>query len=130
MTGTTVNLKLKHNGNRNRVYFISNAGDLGAIDTEASLKKHTLAYTSTPEGLPDNNLCKMMGYWEGEVTADGIKDIGVELTRLIATIVFTYSTGADFTFKPASIILKNVPTISQVEAPTEQLKTEEIGYNI
>ena len=128
MTGTTVNLKLKHNGNRNRVYFISNAGDLGAIDTEASLKKHTLAYTSTPEGLPDNNLCKMMGYWEGEVTADGIKDIGVELTRLIATIVFTYSTGADFTFSPTSIILKNVPTISQVEAPTEQLKTEEIGY--
>ena len=128
MTGTTVNLKLKHNGNRNRVYFISNAGDLGAIDTEASLKKHTLAYTSTPEGLPDNNLCKMMGYWEGEVTADGIKDIGVELTRLIATIVFTYSTGADFTFKPASVILKNVPTISQVEAPTEQLKTEEIDY--
>ena len=129
MTGTTVNLKLKHNGNRNRVYFISNAGDLGAIATEAILKKHTLVYTSTPEGLPDNNLCKMMGYWEGEVTADGIRDIGVELTRLIATIVFTYSTGADFTFRPASVVLKNTPTVSQVEAPTEQLTTGGIGYN-
>ena len=130
MTSTTVNLKLKQsqNGSKSRVYFVPNAGDLGAITTEAILKKHTLAYTSTAEGLPDNNLCKMMGYWEGEVTADGIKDIGVELTRLIATIVFTYSTGADFTFKPASVILKNVPTISQVEAPTEQLKTEEIDY--
>ena len=120
MTGTTVNLKLKHNDNRNRVYFISNAGDLGAIATEAILKKHTLAYTSTPEGLPDNNLCKMMGYWEGEVTADGIRDIGVELTRLIATITFTYSIGADFIFRPASVALKNTPTVSQVEAPTEQ----------
>ena len=130
MTGTTVNLKLKHNGNRNRVYFISNAGDLGAIATEAILKKHTLVYTSTPEGLPDNNLCKMMGYWEGEVTADGIRDIGVELTRLIATIVFTYSTGADFTFRPASVALKNAPTVSQVKAPTEQLTTGGISYNI
>ena len=130
MTGTTVNLKLKHNDNRNRVYFISNAGDLGAIATEAILKKHTLAYTSTPEGLPDNNLCKMMGYWEGEVTADGIRDIGVELTRLIATITFTYSIGADFIFRPASVALKNTPTVSQVEAPTEQLTTGGISYNI
>ena len=130
MSGTTVNLKLKQsqNGSRSRVYFVSNAGDLEEITTEAILKKHTLAYSSTPEGLPDNNLCKMMGYWEGEVTAGGIRDIRVELTRLVATITFTYSTGADFTFKPASVVLKNVPTISQVEAPTEQLKTEEIDY--
>ena len=132
MTGTTVNLKLKQsqNGSRSRVYFVSNAGDLGEIATEAILKKHTLAYTSTAEGLPDNNLCKMMGYWEGEVTVGGIRDIKVELTRLIATITFTYSTGADFTFRPTSVVLKNVPTVSQVEAPTEQLTTEEIGYNI
>ena len=131
MTGTTVNLKLKQSqaGSRSRVYFVSNAGDLGAITTEAILKKHTLAYISTPEGLPDNNLCKMMGYWEGEVTADGIRDIGVELTRLIATITFTYSIGADFTFRPASVVLKNAPTVSQVEAPTEQLTTGGISYN-
>ena len=131
MTGTTVNLKLKqsHNGNRSRVYFISNAGDLGAITTETILKKHTLVYTSTPEGLPDNNLCKMMGYWEGEVTAGGIRDIRVELTRLVATITFTYSTSADFTFRPTSVVLKNAPTVSQVEAPTEQLTTGGISYN-
>ena len=131
MTGTMVNLKLKqsHNGNRSRVYFISNAGDLGAITTETILKKHTLVYTSTPEGLPDNNLCKMMGYWEGEVTAGGIRDIRVELTRLVATITFTYSTSADFTFRPTSVVLKNAPTVSQVEAPTKQLMTGGISYN-
>ena len=131
MTGTTVNLKLKQgqNGSKSRVYFVSNAGDLGAIATEAILKKHTLAYSSTPEGLPDNNLCKMMGYWEGEVAADGVKDIKVELTRLIAAITFTYSTSDDFTFRPTSLVLKNAPTLSQVEAPTEQLTTGGIGYN-
>lgn len=131
MTGTTVNLKLKQSqtGSRSRVYFVSNAGDLGAIATEAILKKHTLAYSSTSEGLPDNNLCKMMGYWEGEVAADGVKDIKVELTRLIAAITFTYSTSDDFTFRPTSLVLKNAPTLSQVEAPTEQLTTGGIGYN-
>lgn len=131
MTGTTVNLKLKQSqtGSRSRVYFVSNAGDLGAIATEAILKKHTLAYSSTSEGLPDNNLCKMMGYWEGEVAADGVRNIMVELTRLIAAITFTYSTSDDFTFRPTSLVLKNAPTVSQVEAPTEQLTTEGIGYN-
>ena len=131
MTGTTVNLKLKQSqtGSRSRVYFVSNAGDLGAIATETVLKKHTLAYTSTAEGLPDNNLCKMMGYWEGEVAADGVRNIVVELTRLIAAITFTYSTSADFTFRPTSLVLKNAPTVSQVEAPTEQLTTGGISYN-
>ena len=131
MTGTTVNLKLKQSqtGSRSRVYFVSNAGDLGAIATEAILKKHTLAYTSTAEGLPDNNLCKMMGYWEGEVAAGGVRNIMVELTRLIAAITFTYSTSADFTFRPTSLVLKNAPTVSQVEAPTEQLTTGGISYN-
>lgn len=131
MTGTTVNLKLKQsqNDSRSRVYFVSNAGDLGAIATETVLKKHTLAYTSTAEGLPDNNLCKMMGYWEGEVAADGVRNIMVELTRLIAAITFTYSTSTDFTFRPTSLVLKNAPTVSQVEAPTEQLTTGGISYN-
>lgn len=131
MTGTTVNLKLKQSqtGSRSRVYFVSNAGDLGAIATEAILKKHTLAYSSTPEGLPDNNLCKMMGYWEGEVAADGVRNIMVELTRLIATITFTYSTSDDFIFRPTSVVLRNAPTVSQVEAPTEQLTTGDISYN-
>ena len=131
MTGTTVNLKLKQSqtGSRSRVYFVSNAGDLGAIATEATLKQHALAYTSTAEGLPDNNLCKMMGYWEGEVAAGGVNNIMVELTRLIAAITFTYSTSDDFTFTPTSVVLKNAPTVSQVEAPTEQLTTGGISYN-
>lgn len=131
MTGTTVNLKLKQsqNGSRSRVYFVSNAGDLGAIATEAILKKHTLTYTSTAEGLPDDNLCKMMGSWEGEVSDVGVRNIMVELTRLLATIKFTYSTSTDFTFRPTSVVLKNAPTVSQVEAPTEQLTTGDIRYN-
>ena len=53
----------------------------------------------------------------------------MELTRLVATITFTYSIGADFTFRPASVVLKNAPTVSQVEAPTEQLTTGGISYN-
>lgn len=131
MTGTTVNLKLKQsqNGSRSRVYFVSNAGDLGAIATEAILKKHTLTYTSTAEGLPDDNLCKMMGSWEGEVSDVGVRNIMVELTRLLATIKFIYSTSTDFTFRPTSVVLKNAPTVSQVEAPTEQLTTGDIRYN-
>lgn len=130
MTGTTLNLKLKQSqdGSKSRVYFVSNAGDLGAIADETTLKKHTLAYTSTAEGLPDNNLCKMMGKWEGVVQAEGIKDITVELTRLIAKITFTYSVGTDFTFKPVSVVLKNAPTLSQIEIPKAQLTTDGIGY--
>lgn len=130
MTGTTVNLKLKQSqkDSKSHVYFVSNAGDLGAIADETTLKKHTLAYTSTAEGLPDNYLCKMMGKWEGVVQAEGIKDITVELTRLIAKITFTYSVGSDFTFEPASVVLKNAPTLSQIEAPKAQLTTDGIGY--
>lgn len=71
----------------------------------------------------------MMGYWEGEVAAGGVRNIMVELTRLIAAITFTYSTSADFTFRPTSLVLKNAPTVSQVEAPTEQLTTGGISYN-
>ena len=123
VTATTVNLKLKQsqNGSKSHVYFVSNAGDLGAIADETTLKKHTLIYGSTAEGLPDNNLCKMMGKWEGVVAADGIKDITVELTRLVSWITFTYSTGPDFIFKPSIVVLKNVPDVSQVEEPTGQL---------
>lgn len=130
MTGTTLNLKLKQSqkDSKSRVYFVSNAGDLGAIVDEATLKKHTLAYASTAEGLPDNNFCKMIGKWEGVVQAEGIKDITVELTRLIAKITFTYSVGTDFTFEPVSVVLKNAPTLSQIEAPKVQLTTDGIGY--
>ena len=123
VTSTTVNLKLKQSkdNSKSRVYFVSNAGDLGEIADETTLKKHTLIYGSTAEGLPDNNLCKMMGKWEGVVAASGIKDITVELTRLVSRITFTYSTGPDFIFKPSIVVLKNVPDVSQVEEPTGQL---------
>ena len=123
MTGTTVNLKLKQsqNGSKSHVYFVSNAGDLGAVVDETTLKKQTLPYASSGTGLPDNNLCKMVGKWEGEVVAGGVKDITVELTRLLAKISFSYSMGADFAFTPTSVTLKNAPSVSQVEAPTGQL---------
>ena len=57
MTGTTVNLKLKQSqkDSKSHVYFVSNAGDLGAIADETTLKKHTLAYASTAEGLPKSD---------------------------------------------------------------------------
>lgn len=123
LTGTTVNLKLKQNqqGGKSRVYFMANAGDLGAIADETALKKHTLTYASTEAGLPDNHLCKMMGQWEGEVAEGGVDNLIVELTRLIAKITFSYSTGPDFTFTPSSVVLKNAPGVSQVEAPPAQL---------
>ncbi|MFV0582760.1 MAG: BACON domain-containing protein [Parabacteroides gordonii] len=124
MTGTTVNLKLKQsqNDSKSHVYFIPNAGDLGAIADETTLKKHTLAYVSSDgAGLPDGNLCHMVGMWEGVVKEGGAKDISVELTRLVAKITFTYSMGADFTFRPTEVKLKNAPTVSQVEAPSGQL---------
>lgn len=127
-SSVSVKLKQSQDGSKSRVYFVSNAGNLGAIADETTLKKHTLAYASTAEGLPDNNLCKMMGKWEGVVQAEGIKDITVELTRLIAKITFTYSVGSDFTFKPTSVVLKNAPTLSQIEAPETQLTTDGIGY--
>ena len=110
MTGTTVNLKLKQsqNDSKSHVYFIPNAGDLGAIADETTLKKHTLAYVSSDgAGLPDGNLCHMVGMWEGVVKEGGAKDISVELTRLVAKITFTYSMGADFTFRPTEVKLKN-----------------------
>lgn len=122
MTGTTVNLKLKQipEESDSHVYFISNAGNLGKIDNEGTLKTHTLTYTST-EGLPSDNLCRMVGMWNGKVVADGMKDIEVELTRLLAKITFTYSMGPDFSFTPTSVALRSVPNKSQVTAPTTQL---------
>lgn len=123
MTGTTVNLKLKQipDESNSHVYFISNAGNLGEIADEATLKTHTLPYTSTDEGLPNDDLCRMVGMWDGKVVAEGMKDIEVELTRLLAKITFTYSMGADFSFTPISVALRSVPDKSQVTAPATQL---------
>lgn len=126
MSGNTVNLKLKQsaNGSNSHVYFIPNAGDLGEIANEEILKKHTLPYASTDAGLPDGNLCKMVGIWRGNVSENGTKDISVDLTRLLAKITFTYSIGSDFQFTPSVVQLKNAPSLSQVEAPLAQLTTD------
>lgn len=128
MTSNKVILKLKQSKDKSvsHVYFVANAGDLGEITNEAVLLTRTLKYASTVEGLPANDLCPMMGMWEGPVEVGGVKDIIVELTRLLAKITFTYSTGAGFEFTPASLTLENAPTTSQVEAPKAQL--EGIGY--
>lgn len=123
LTSNTINLKLKQNkeGHKSRVYFVSNAGDLSSIADTVSLKKHKLLYESTDDGLPNNNLCKMVGTWEGELKASGEKDVNVDLTRLIAKITFKYVIGANFKFIPTSVVLKNAPNASQLEVPMGQL---------
>lgn len=129
MTSNTVILKLKQSKDKSsvsHVYFVTNAGDLGDIAQEKDLLTRTLKYASTVEGLPENDLCPMMGMWEGPVAVGGVKDIVVDLTRLLAKITFTYSMGAGFEFTPASLTLENAPTASQVEAPKAQLA--EISY--
>lgn len=130
MTDNTVNVKLKQSqsGAKSRVWFVANAGDLGEVSTEKALKERTLTHTSTAEGLPQDNLCKMTGSWEGVVQEGGVKEVTVSLTRLLAKITFIYSTGSDFAFTPTSVVLKNAPTLSQVEAPSGQLTTGGIGY--
>lgn len=115
----TISLTLKsdNTGHKNRLYFVANAGDLGAIATEKALKEKTLTCTDDA-GLPSGNLCMMRGMWEGEIVG-GVKDIPVEMIRLVAKITFAYAiNGSDFTFTPTSVVLKNAPVISQVE-PTE-----------
>lgn len=128
MTSNTVILKLKQSKDniKSCVYFVANAGNLGDIANEADLLTHTLNYASTAEGLPKNDLCPMMGMWEGPVAVGGVKGIVVDLTRLLAKITFTYSTGNGFEFTPTSLTLENAPTASQVEAPKTQLA--DIGY--
>lgn len=130
-TDNTINLKLKVNasGQTSRIYFVANAGDLGAVADEATLKARTLTYGSTDAGLPDNNLCMMMGTWNGAIPSNGLQNINVELTRLLAKISFTYAIGGTgFSFTPTSVTLKNAPTLSQVAAPTTQLTGEGMSY--
>lgn len=127
--GDQVNVKLKKNQDEmeSRVWFVANAGNLGRIEKEADLKKHVLSYASTEHGLPTNNLCGMAGSWQGVVKEDGVKEVEVELTRLLAKIEFTYSMGEDgFTFKPTSVALCSVPQKMQVDAPESQL--QEMSY--
>lgn len=123
MTDNTVNVKLKQSqsGAKSRVWFVANASDLGEVATENALKERILAHKSTNEGLPEDNLCKMTGTWEGIVQEGGVKEVTVNLKRLLAKITFTYSMGEGFAFTPSSVLLKSVPDVSQVEVPTGQL---------
>ena len=123
-TGNTVNIKLKQSPDKteSHVWFIANAGNPGEIDSETNLKGHVLSYASTATGLPTSNLCGMTGMWKGVVTEGGVKDITVELTRLLAKIEFTYSMKKDsLTFTPTSVTLKSVPQKSQVDSLKNQL---------
>lgn len=119
LTGNTLNVKLKQSKDEaeSHVWFVANAGDLEAIATEADLKEHLLSYASTATGLPQNNLCGMTGQWTGVVKEGGIKDIEVELTRLVAKISFAYSmgSGTGFTFTPTHVTLNSVPQKIQID---------------
>lgn len=124
LTGNTVNIKLKQNGDGEecRVWFVANVGDLGKITTETALKEHLLSYASTKTGLPESNLCGMTGLWKGVVQKEGIKDIEVKLTRLLAKISFTYSMGGEgFTFTPTAVTLNSVPQKIRIDVLEGQL---------
>ena len=120
LTGNTLNIKLKHDreGSESHVWFIANMGDQGEVATETSLKKLLLTYVSTETGLPQSNLCGMTGMWSGVVQEGGVKDIRVNLSRM----VFTYSiAGEGFTFTPNTVTLNSVPQKMQVDVPENQL---------
>lgn len=123
VTGTTVNLRLKESGEAtHHVWFVANCDDLGEIATETALKEHVFTYTSTAEGLPENRLCGMTGMWSGVIWDNGVESIGVDMTRTVAKISFSYLIGGDgFSFKPSSVKLKSVPDKIRMEETTTQL---------
>lgn len=134
VTDNKVTLKLKQNekNESSNIWFVANLQDLetkGDITTEANLKQLVLDYSSTGDGLPNPSLCGMVGKLENQPIDGTVKNLNVELTRLIAKITFTYKVGAGFSFEPKSVTLKSVPTKYQIEAPTAQLApTSGIGY--
>ena len=123
VTGTTVNLKLKESGEAtHHVWFVANCDDLGEIATETALKEHVFTYASTVDGLPDSGLCGMTGMWSGVIRDNGVESIGVDMTRTVAKISFSYLIGGDgFSFKPSSVKLKSVPNKIRMEETTTQL---------
>lgn len=128
VTGNKVTAKLKESANCH-VWFISNSGDLGKIETETALKEHQLTYTSTSDGRPASNLCAMKGMWKGTILKGTTDIIPVELTRLLAKITFTYTIRKnDFSFTPVTVNLKSVVNKSQIEEPVAQLTTN-VTYN-
>jgi hypothetical protein len=86
------------------------------------LKEHVFTYASTTEGLPENRLCGMTGMWSGVIRDNGVESIGVDMTRTVAKISFSYLIGGDgFSFKPSSVKLKSVPDKIRMEETTTQL---------
>ncbi len=123
VTGTTVNLKLKESEEAtHHVWFVANCDDLGEIATETALKEHVFTYASTIDGLPDSRLCGMTGMWSGVIRDNGVESIGVDMTRTVAKISFSYLIGGDgFSFDPSSVKLKSVPNKIRMEETTTQL---------
>lgn len=123
VTGTTVNLKLKESEEAtHHVWFVANCDDLGEIATETALKEHVFTYASTIDGLPDSRLCGMTGIWSGVIRDNGVESIGVDMTRTVAKISFSYLIGGDgFSFDPSSVKLKSVPNKIRMEETTTQL---------
>lgn len=121
---STLILKLKQSQDESetRVYFVSNAGDLGEQPTEEGLNEYVMAYLSTETGLPANRLCMMTGLWRGVVRKGGLDDIVVNMARIDAKITFTYSIrGNGFSFTPSSVTLNSVPAESRIKATVAQL---------
>ncbi len=86
------------------------------------MKEHVFTYASTTEGLPENRLCGMTGMWSGVIRDNGVESIGVDMTRTVAKISFSYLIGGDgFSFKPSSVKLKSVPDKIRMEETTTQL---------
>lgn len=102
-----------------KLRFVANAGNLGAIATEAQLNAKTLSYASTPDGRPQQNLLVMTGSCTADITGTLPAQTlsSVTLTRLAAKITFTYKiNGTGFSFAPSAVSLKNVADRSQIGA--------------
>ena len=64
----------------------------------------------------------MTGMWSGVIRDNGVESIGVDMTRTVAKISFSYLIGGDgFSFKPSSVKLKSVPDKIRMEETTTQL---------
>lgn len=129
VAGTSITVKLQKSDDCT-VYFVANAGDLGAVSTKDELEDMKIPYKSTPDGRPQSNLLVMTGTCKAKITGDKNQpSVKVTLTRLAAKITFTYKiNGTGFSFTPASVSLMNAPDHSQIGKLTTQLASTEVNY--
>lgn len=129
VAGTSITVKLQKSDDC-IVYFVANAGDLGAVSTKKVLEDMKILYKSTPDGRPQSNLLVMTGTCKAKITGDKNQlPVDVTLTRLAAKITFTYKiNGTGFSFTPASVSLMNAPDHSQIGKLTTQLAPGEVHY--